>query len=136
MTPRTEPIRCLRCTLPVEPAVVGRYLRADRDGVCDFCRAWDWREARFPGFEAARAGLDALVARARRRRGRYDALIPISGGKDSLAVLDLVRHEFPDLRILAADEVIGASARKPDPYFGPLFHLVGLARRIAGLAIA
>lgn len=101
MMPPSEPVRCVRCTLPVEPAVVGRYLRADRDGVCDFCRAWDAREARFPGGEAARARLDALVARARRRRGRYDALVPISGGKDSLAVLDFVRHEYPDLRILA-----------------------------------
>ncbi len=37
---------------------------------------------------------------------------------------------------MTPDEVIEASARKPDPYFGPLFRLVGLARRVAGLSIA
>jgi len=93
--------RCRRCTLPVDPAVVHGHLTVDDQGLCDFCRVYDERfgEAEAPG--KARDKLDAQVARARKRAGKYHVLVPISGGRDSLTVLDYLRREFPDLRILA-----------------------------------
>jgi hypothetical protein len=94
--------RCSRCTLPVEPAIVHGHLGADEQGVCDFCRTWDARWADKSSAEEARAQLDGHLAWAASRGGDYDALVPISGGKDSLSVLDILRSEYPHLRLLAA----------------------------------
>lgn len=87
----------------MDPAIVHGHLSADATGLCDFCRTYDDRFG--PGAAPAhsRQRLDAEIQRARRRgrKGRYDALVAISGGKDSLAVLDYLRREYPELRILA-----------------------------------
>lgn len=96
--------RCHRCTLPVDPAIVHGHLSADDRGLCDFCRTYDERfgDAGVPA--DGRERLDAQIAWARKRGrgGDFDALVAVSGGKDSLAVLDYLRREYPDLRILAA----------------------------------
>lgn len=100
MPPSIPVARCRRCTLPVDPAVTRGHLAAGPDGECPFCHAYD---RRWPGGRTPPGALERLDAIAARARGRdYDALVPISGGKDSLAVLDLVRERWPRLRILAA----------------------------------
>jgi hypothetical protein len=77
-------------------------LSVDRHGFCDFCRrhAERWGPGRAP--TDGRQRLDAAVLWAATRNGGYDALVPVSGGKDSLTVLDFMRNEYPRLRILAA----------------------------------
>lgn len=92
--------RCSRCVLPVDPKITRGYLTAGPDGLCNFCRAYDRRWSRFDP-EESRKALDRLVEKARKKGGQYDALIPISGGKDSLAVLDYMATEYKGLRILA-----------------------------------
>ena len=81
---------CKRCLLP--ESVPGADL--DGAGVCAFCR--DEREEPRAEAERARqafernleATLDrALAARGQRSHGRYDALVCLSGGKDSLYLL-------------------------------------------------
>lgn len=94
-----EPRRCTRCILP------GTYpnIRFDAEGVCNVCREYDsnWAEWRKRGEGHARAELDAILARIRRLHRRYDALVPLSGGKDSTYVLYLARRKL-GLNVLAA----------------------------------
>ncbi len=94
-----EPRRCTRCILP------GTYpdIRFDEEGVCSVCREYDqnWAEWRRRGEGHARAELDAILARIRSLHRRYDALVPLSGGKDSTYVLYLARRKL-GLNVLAA----------------------------------
>lgn len=87
--------RCSRCILPE----TWPGLRFDEEGVCQQCRHFERRWGpwlRDPEVRArARRTFDRAVERGRRyRRGRYDALVPISGGKDSLEVLRIAREEL------------------------------------------
>ncbi|MBP7125808.1 hypothetical protein KBD49_05515 [Myxococcota bacterium] len=87
--------RCSRCILPETwPGI-----RFDREGVCQQCRHFERRWGPWladPEVRArARKAFDRAVERGRRlRRGRYDALVPVSGGKDSLEVLRIAREEL------------------------------------------
>lgn len=103
MVPQEDVRRCRRCTLPVEPARVHGHLSADASGLCDFCRTYDDRFGDTGVPADGRERLDREIGRAMRRgaRGEYDALVPVSGGKDSLAVLDFLAREYPRLRLLA-----------------------------------
>jgi|GEM_PF-1045314 len=95
-------VRCKNCILPVERERTRGYLWADAQGLCSFCRAFRKRfgEAKSPS--ALVAQLDNIVHDARRKaKGEYDVLIPISGGKDSLTVLDYIVTRYPGIRVLA-----------------------------------
>lgn len=89
--------RCKRCLLP--QAAPGADL--DGDGVCSYCRT------HVPGSGAARqrlreqrrADLEATLA-VRRSDGGYDALVCLSGGKDSLYLLHRAKVEY-GLNVLA-----------------------------------
>lgn len=89
--------RCKRCLLPA--VVPGADL--DPAGVCAFCRDFD--PAREAGREATRQrhahDLEEALA-ACRGQGRYDALVCLSGGKDSLYLLHRVIVDY-GLRVLA-----------------------------------
>jgi hypothetical protein len=90
-------VECARCLLSV--AVPGVRLRVD--GLCSVCEAHD---AVWGDWERRKAGLarelqDILDA-ARAARRPYDALVPLSGGKDSTYVLYLARRRY-GLRCLA-----------------------------------
>jgi len=68
------------------------YLQFDRDGVCDACRQaeiknsidWDQRERE----------LLELLDRHRRSDGRYDCLVPGSGGKDSAYQSHILKDKY------------------------------------------
>lgn len=92
--------RCRRCILPVDRALTKGHLSADASGLCDLCRTHEKRFGWPSSPPPPRRTLDRLVEWARSRRGEWDALIPISGGKDSLSVLDFMAREYPGLRIL------------------------------------
>jgi hypothetical protein len=75
---------CTRCALP--DAYPG--LRFDLDGVCSVCRQHE---------EFVPFGEDLLVKsfdRARRKRRPYDAVVPLSGGKDSTYILHLAANVY------------------------------------------
>lgn len=94
-----EKKRCSRCILPDDyPGI-----QFDEEGVCSVCREYDrnWAEWRKRGERRAREELDAILSRVRRLHRRYDALVPLSGGKDSTFVLYLARKEL-GLNVLAA----------------------------------
>jgi hypothetical protein len=78
------------------------------DGVCNLChehnklRANDdetlWQKKYV---EHQRKELDAMLASHQGKgRGRYDALVLFSGGKDSVYMLSRIRKEYPGLRVL------------------------------------
>ena len=94
---------CVRCVISNQRPLAGReYARLpgsepdqmviDAEGVCGACRvaerktAIDWAERR--------RELHQLCARHRRVDGRYDVLVPGSGGKDSVYAAHLLRDEF------------------------------------------
>jgi hypothetical protein len=66
--------RCSRCVLPETMP----FIEFDAAGVCNWCRSHrpiTWR---------GRDALEALVAPHRRRDGRPDCLVAVSGGRDSM----------------------------------------------------
>jgi len=97
---RTLRRRCVNCV------VSEAYSLLDADGVCAECRS----RAAMPemlrtvaGEDAARleADLDALLRRSEGTgRSDYDALVMLSGGKDSAFLLHLLRQRHPRLRVL------------------------------------
>ena len=75
---------CTRCVLPESfPGI-----SFDQTGVCSKCREhdrrWDGWDAEMPRRQAT---LHRLCEDARRKARDFDALVPISGGKDSMYVL-------------------------------------------------
>ena len=69
--------RCTRCVMP--DTVPG--LTFDDAGVCDYCR--DYRQEHYLGEGA----LELALAQARQSQGRYNCIVPLSGGRDSTFVL-------------------------------------------------
>lgn len=84
--------RCQRCILPDNyPGI-----EFDADGVCSFCANYKKLQ---PSTQKQQE-LMRLVEKAGRNKGRYQAIVPISGGKDSAYALYMARREF-GLRVLA-----------------------------------
>lgn len=75
--------RCTRCVLPETTP----YLRFDRDGVCQLCRA------HVPLQMKGRPALEQEIAR-RKDKGRFDCLLAFSGGRDSSYGLHYVVKEL------------------------------------------
>lgn len=69
-----------------------RYLQIDQDGVCDACRhaaakdAIDW--------QAREQELLQLLDKHRSKDGRYDCLVPGSGGKDSAYQAHVLKYKY------------------------------------------
>ena len=91
------PVRhCTRCGLASNYPGVS----FDAAGVCDTCIAYAAYRERVAGYFHTSADLQAVFDRARaRRRGDYDCLALVSGGKDSVYML--ARLKAMGLRILA-----------------------------------
>ena len=89
--------RCRLCLLPANVPGAG----IDASGVCALCRAW--RPEDEAAQDAVRAARRADLERAldeSRGKGPYDALVCVSGGKDSLELLYRAKVEH-GLRVLA-----------------------------------
>ena len=83
-------IRCIRCILPeTYPGI-----SFDNKGVCNFCNNY---KDFIPKGEGA---LINYFRKAKTKKRFYDALVPISGGKDSTYILYLAKKVY-DLNILA-----------------------------------
>ncbi len=95
--------RCRQCV--ISSMVPGVTLT---DGICDRCHEYnaekdnreekEWHEKYIAH---QRASLDALLkAYQGKGRGRWDAIVLFSGGKDSVYMLSRLRKEYPNLRVL------------------------------------
>ena len=67
-------------------------LRIDADGVCDACRFADLKEQ--IDWETRERELVALLDRFRRHDGRYDCVVPGSGGKDSAFAVHMLKTRY------------------------------------------
>lgn len=73
--------RCQRCILPTSlPSV-----KLDKTGICNHCRDYEkilvnWQKTK----ETRSRELHEIFANAKKKNRRYDVLIPLSGGKDSV----------------------------------------------------
>lgn len=99
-----EVIFCKRCVMSNQrPASVpefrhirnregAKYMHIDEEGICDACRqaeaknAIDWQERE--------RELKDLLDRYRRKDGRYDCLVPGSGGKDSAYQAHVLKYKY------------------------------------------
>ncbi|MBI3154491.1 MAG: hypothetical protein HYZ20_03705 [Burkholderiales bacterium] len=92
--------RCKNCLLPA--AVPGSDI--DKSGLCRLCRApsssSDINERQHAQRQAWKADLERTLAAARGQGRPYDALVCLSGGKDSLYLLHRLRVDF-GLSVLA-----------------------------------
>jgi len=89
--------RCRRCLLPER--VPGANL--DDHGVCALCRSYDPAQEETTGTRRAEHERDLAAALADcRGRGPYDALVCLSGGKDSIYLLHRAKVDC-GLRVLA-----------------------------------
>jgi 3'-phosphoadenosine 5'-phosphosulfate sulfotransferase (PAPS reductase)/FAD synthetase len=87
---------CSNCVTP--DSYPGTVL--DEDGVCNHCRDF---ESRYRNWETTRherlTRFEHFVQWARKQQKPYDALVPLSGGKDSTYVLYLATKKY-GLRVL------------------------------------
>jgi N-acetyl sugar amidotransferase len=65
----------------------------DEDGVCDACRLAEQKHGRID-WEAREQELIELCNRYRRTDGRYDCIVPGSGGKDSFYASHLLKYKY------------------------------------------
>lgn len=94
---------CTRCVISNQrpnSAVEFRHTIASRkatiafgeDGICDACRVTELKDR--TDWAARDAELRELCDRFRRDDGRYDCLVPGSGGKDSFYQAHILKHEY------------------------------------------
>lgn len=69
---------CSRCLLPA-----GKFnVTLDADGICNYCRCFERHQGTFLDFEALRPRMEERFDRVRGKY-EYDAIVGLSGGKDS-----------------------------------------------------
>ncbi len=91
---------CTRCLLPDSKP----YIKFDAQGVCAACRAHESKNRAEQGIDwaAREREFDALIEKVRTRNAPlYDALVPVSGGKDSISQVHRLLGR--GLRILAVN---------------------------------
>ena len=69
-----------------------QVINFDANGVCDACRVKDSKQS--IDWNAREQELKALCDRYRRTDGRYDCLVPGSGGKDSFMQAHLLKYKY------------------------------------------
>jgi hypothetical protein len=87
--------RCRRCVLSE------RHGPLDAEGLCRACAGFVPVAGRRPDIRSGPNPFDELMAAtAGRVPGRYDAILLVSGGKDSAYLLHRLRQDHPSLRLL------------------------------------
>lgn len=81
--------RCSRCILPANYPDIG----FDGNGVCRVCREFDEKYAGID-WEARRRRLEKILDRYRGKGGKYDCMVPFSGGKDSTYTLWTIKNRY------------------------------------------
>lgn len=97
--------RCVECILP------GTYpgIEFDERGVCSYCRE-AVRNRSLEKEKKSKADLDKIILAHKARNAKYDAIVGLSGGKDSTYVAYYLKKEY-DLKILGFNYDIGYRSR-------------------------
>lgn len=85
-------VRCSRCILPANYP----HIEFDENGECNVCNNFDkrWSQWKKSGREASALELERIFIQAKKTKRKYDCIVPISGGKDSLYVLYLCKKKW------------------------------------------
>lgn len=93
--------RCTQCILPSSyPGI-----QFDESGVCNYCRGALQNQGRSED-KKSKADLDKIVMAHKGKNPEYDAIVGLSGGKDSTYVAYYLKKEY-DLKILGFNYDIG-----------------------------
>ncbi|MBN1381563.1 MAG: hypothetical protein JXA41_07800 [Deltaproteobacteria bacterium] len=85
-------IRCKKCILPSSyPGI-----KFDERGICNYCL--ETQDAKLPSYEELKSKLNNII-QSHSGKGKYDAIVGLSGGKDSSYVAYYLKKEY-NLRIL------------------------------------
>lgn len=99
--------RCTRCIYPVTRPDA----HFDEHGVCSACRSYDQRKT--INWDLRLQALKDLIAEAKARKAPYDAVVPISGGKDSTAqVLKCIELGAKVLAVNGATDMLSDIGRR------------------------
>jgi glucosamine--fructose-6-phosphate aminotransferase (isomerizing) len=81
--------RCSRCVLPE----TFPYIRFDAEQICNYCQSY---QPRYSGYDSVKAmtEFEQLLSSYRNGSGGPDVLVPLSGGRDSIYGLHLLREVF------------------------------------------
>ena len=96
-------IFCKKCTMNNQrPASTVEFKQTDKenkqtlafgeDGICDACRYAEMKKS--INWEDRHRELDNLCSRFRRNDGRYDVIVPGSGGKDSVQAAHILKYRY------------------------------------------
>jgi len=96
-------IFCKKCTMNNQrPASTVEFKQTDKenkqtlafgeDGICDACRYAEMKKS--INWEDRHRELDNLCSRFRRNDGRYDVIVPGSGGKDSVQAAHVLKYRY------------------------------------------
>ena len=85
--------RCTKCILPENTPKI----EFDARGICNFCTSHT------PITYLGQTELEKELKRHLPARGKYDVLVPLSGGKDSTALAIYLRDRIPDLEYVFCD---------------------------------
>ncbi len=84
-----EVLYCKRCVVSNQrPRIV-----FDREGVCNACRWAERKHGNIDWRERERWLID-ILSQHRRSDGRFDVIVPSSGGKDSAYVAHILKHKY------------------------------------------
>jgi len=93
--------RCVSCILPSSyPGI-----EFDQEGVCTYCHA-EMQNRKSPQTKKSKTDLDKIVLAHKGKNPKYDAIVGLSGGKDSTYVAYYLKKEY-DLKILGLNYDIG-----------------------------
>ncbi len=80
---------CKRCVISNQRPRIG----FDEEGVCSACRYAEWKRTNID-WAKRNAELERLCDRVRRTDGRFDVIVPCSGGKDSGYVSHVLKSKY------------------------------------------
>lgn len=81
--------RCTKCILPADfPSI-----KFNSDGVCNYCVDWEIKWENYD-YKESEAKLVAIFDEIKKKKRKYDCLIPYSGGRDSSYVVYLCKIKY------------------------------------------
>jgi len=110
LKPGEKIFMCKKClTLSTRPRAA-----FDEDGVCNACRNMESKKSGAINWDERKKYLKELCDKYRRDDGRWDVLVPGSGGKDSVSVAWKMKHELGmhPLCVMIANELPNDIGRK------------------------
>ncbi len=83
-------MNCVRCAYPANHAL---GISFDEQGICSGCRVHEEKD-KLDWSEREKKLIAILEQYKSRDASRHDCIIPVSGGKDSFFIVDLIKNKY------------------------------------------